>query len=1012
MKQIKNIFLAILAVVGMTSCQDDLLPDFNGVDVNRPVSVNLSLALPRSPEIVVTRADNSQSDISNGVRLYIFNGEKFLSTYDIPQTDLTNTSTDNSGRHYTAENVALYVGTQMVYAVANVSGTGYFDDPTNLLSTLENAARKGRTTFLQTFYTSYCSNSNAYPQFASESIPLSGMGEITVDAKGQTDDVIKLKRLVAQVKFEITTEYNSENKTVTFTPQNFAFYNLPKQAYMFGGQDQSILAEEDNFYNSAPATVGTSSGGKITFDEYVPENIQVKKENSTIASYDDREKFEGTGNEKNWIAAPDQGMYVVITGQCSVMEDGALLQSGQVKYTIHLGDFSTNDKLDNFSIERNNIYTYRVSVQGMDNIKVEATTEQLDGGSQPGAEGDVIELDAASEMFNLDSHYEQVYVEYSLNDIADNIEMGEGTTEEDLKNRIANNFILSIHTPLNTKAISDELITPYNANVTEEVGMKGIDYKWIEFYPQEGKTISPYPGRSNEKLLSPWQVCQKLGEAVYQIKKGEKPDVDGLTLHVDGNRYYARFTIFVDEYFYQKDLSGKVVAWETYTNAEPRTMLIASDMHISKDLNSTYSTALTYIRQVSIETFYNPDASGYYNAMGIETYNEDGAITGFGTPHSVFTGFTNEDESKGRANTLVNICGTEEIDNQNVGWEKFIQWNKIGYLKGNMNKENGNRPGYNTSQSAYYACLSRNRDLNGNGKIEDNEVRWYLPAVSQYLRMGIGANALSEDARPYTGDKQSITSADYDAKPMMADKLINEGALYYMSNVSQGATSGFYWAVEVGSYGSPSASEKAQIRCVRNLPSKNVVPIGDEDAPVGREAWAGPVYDELKHLSSGNGIFVFGDRLIASLFRDQSEPMEGSYRVHTELDDENNLPEAFVVSKNYVDGTHSINNPCDPSTDPCRNYSEDNSNGRKGMWRTPNLSELMVMAMEADDLDLLPYNSGNASSLTLCSTKFSNQSVRQHFYFNGRFITTSTEATAGRVRCVRDATSAEIAEVQ
>ena len=32
-------------------------------------------------------------------------------------------------------------------------------------------------------------------------MPLSGVGDVTVDASGDTDDIVRMKRLVAQVKF-------------------------------------------------------------------------------------------------------------------------------------------------------------------------------------------------------------------------------------------------------------------------------------------------------------------------------------------------------------------------------------------------------------------------------------------------------------------------------------------------------------------------------------------------------------------------------------------------------------------------------------------------------------------------------------------------------------------------------------------------------------------------------------------------------------------------------------------
>lgn len=1017
--QIKFLIAAVLCVMGMTACQDDLIGQGSGADGKSPVHVNLSFALPQSSEIAVTRADNSLSRINNGIQLFIFDGNEFMSSQYIPQSNLTTTGTDDTGRHYTADNVTLYRGTQTVYAVANLSGTAYFEEnSTEIIAELETAAAHGEEAFLSTLYTlnTRYRDNNACPSFSTTYVPLSGVGTVTVSGN-TVSGIITMKRLVAQVKFVVKTSYSSRNKTVTFTPSTYAFHNIPIQAYILGGTGQARLTGETVYYDADAVTTGViGEDGTVEFSCFVPESLLDAKNSGTgIHDYYDRDKFTGTGNAKNWINAPDNGMYVVLSGQCAETQNGSLVKSGQVEYTIHLGDFS-NRQYDNFSIERNTIYTYTVSVEGMEQIKVEAQTDQLDGGDNPGAEGDVIELTTASKMFNLDAHYEQVYVEYNLSDIADNIVMGEGTDDNDLKDRIARNFILSIHTPLNTRAVTEELVTPYNSTSTEEEGMAGIDYKWVEFYSQERKTVqykvSAYPGRNSPSLLSPWEVCQKLGDAVYKIKKGENPSGSGLVISQSGGDYYAAFTIFIDEYFYQKDLAGNVVAWETYANAEPRTLLIASAMAISEDLNSTYSTALTYLSQRAMETFYNSEASSYYNAMGIEVYNENGTITGFGTPHSRFDRSDNTDESMGRDNTLINICGTVNINSQRVDWSDFIDWTHIGYTDSNTG-EDGNIPGYYNSNSAVWACLSRNRDLNGNTKIDDDEVRWYLPALSQYLRMGIGYRALSEDARPYTGIKSRITSAQYETEPLPID-LVNDGALYYMSNVTNGNTNfGYYWAVEVGSYGSPNASTRAQVRCVRNLPSKRLVPEnGDNEPPVGRDAWAGPVYDRLKTLRSGNKMFEFGDRLIPALFRLSSatDPMEGSYAEHTEEDDINNLPQGFVVSEDYISRseTYSMDDVCDPDKDPCATYSERHDESDKGYWRTPNLNELMVMSTQADALNLAGYDYGAETSLTVCSTKFSNSRVRKHFYFNGNFVTTSNAGTRGIVRCVRDATQAEL----
>ncbi|MBM6720071.1 hypothetical protein H6B13_10545 [Bacteroides gallinaceum] len=755
-------------------------------------------------------------------------------------------------------------------------------------------------------------------------------------------------------------------------------------------------------------------------------------------------------------------MYVVLRGTYSETETGSdsdgneintLKKYGNVSYTIHLGDFSAN-KFDNYAVERNNIYTYTVTVHGVDKIKVEAETET--GDYQNGAEGDIIELDEASQVFNLDSHYEQVYVDFNLNHVVNLIKSaveedeqnGEELEDERLRELIGGNFMLSFRTPFNNE---DKVVRPYydpehpDYSDDESACMSGIDYKWVEFLPQnDASVISYYPSNRNS-LLNAWEVCHKMGDIVYQLyKNGAVSDSQGLIISDDNE---VRFTVFVNEYFYERDLAGNKVGWKSFTNQEDRVMLIASDMKISSDLNSTYSTALTYISQASIETFYNSDDD---NAMGIETYNENGNLGGFGSIYPIGsyqqwideywnngywiqghyeTVYTYADFwTNGRANTICNISDqfgrTEEDDVKlpdRLRWNQTgggyggpnIHWDEIGYTEDNS--ITGNKPlegGINGRYvRAYNACLTRNRDLDGDGYIDENELRWYLPAISQYLRIGIGSRALSSDARLYTGDKEQMTYGNY--------PIVDDGALYWASNESRNQ----YWAVEMGAYGTFGRTD-AQVRCVRNLPRRDLVP-SSGDAPVGDEALADPIYGWVKTINNGdNYLFDFGDQLVPSIFRPSSQPQQRPYVSHNEDDEANNLPEAFVVAKRYVGEERGnfwrviqfedLGVVYDLNTDPCNRYSEgDDAVG----WRTPNLSELMVMAQAQatnDGIDIL-RSDGN----TYCSTQFSNSGVRRGFVYNGNLVTARHPVDSsgaedsgesyfyGYIRCVRDATIEE-----
>ena len=50
------------------------------------------------------------------------------------------------------------------------------------------------------------------------------------------------------------------------------------------------------------------------------------------------------------------------------------------------------------------------------------------------------------------------------------------------------------------------------------------------------------------------------------------PSVAGLIIEQEGEDCVARFTIFVNEYFYKTKLDGTTVAWGDLTGREPRTM--------------------------------------------------------------------------------------------------------------------------------------------------------------------------------------------------------------------------------------------------------------------------------------------------------------------------------------------------------------------------------------------------------------------------------------------------------
>ena len=129
MKKIRYIILLALCAISMSACQDDLVENASvgGADVNKPVKVDLKIGIPKSMEVEVTRADNSYSGMY-GVRLYVFSGNNLLGDPQqiLEDNNLIKGSISDQGQYYTATDITLYEGTQTVYAIGNITRTGYW----------------------------------------------------------------------------------------------------------------------------------------------------------------------------------------------------------------------------------------------------------------------------------------------------------------------------------------------------------------------------------------------------------------------------------------------------------------------------------------------------------------------------------------------------------------------------------------------------------------------------------------------------------------------------------------------------------------------------------------------------------------------------------------------------------------------------------------------------------------------------------------------------------------------
>lgn len=1110
MKKIANIYLKLvtvcLCVLTLTACAEDEISGAINVVEGKPVTVSFDFSAAQGKDIVVTRADNRYSTLSS-LAIFVYSGDGSIFQHLVTTSNSSlilsrNSTSDADGVRYTVK-FETTSGIKKLLAVANTSTTasdgGYWES----LRTIAEAAQNGNLTFDELKSSLISLRSSLYTGremqpiqiTSSDQMLISGWNESVVfntDGSvvnygtnvGNKDVILRLERSMARITFNIPyKEYVQGRLNKIFTPTSYRVYNVPVKSYL--ANTGQITDDDFGFVNYTEVNVDPVNEGNYSFSFYMPENVYdvvTGDENGKpISIYHDRDTWYYTNNvgaspedkieNDLWAFAPQYSTFVVIKGtyeQSGGVDALDKEYTGSVEYVVHLGDFSPTGNVGNYSVERNCSYTYTVKVEDVDRIVVEA--EKEDGNYQEGSEGSIYDYTQSNYAYILDAHYEQVYLEYNLSNIAKAVQETEEYKAGNIDQAIADALVLtiqseamdyehtetadepySVHNKQGTlkpyqiyvDANGDEALAQQNKSKvldghTNKDGKSGFDYKWVEFWPQfrsryGNAELAKYPGVSDwsrdnvegfknqnvyggevsedsERLMDVYDVIVEMGKAVRQICDGDEPNAlksnandeptNGEIIVSDIGRgdqheYVASFTAFVNEnYYYRHPLTGEQIkSWSLFTNKMPREMIVAMNTSVSADGNSSYSELYSYISQLSIQTFYNSRKAEALNGFGIETYNETPLYT-FG--NNSFNG----DKSNGRSNqlSLLNMGGyyppmwNTYITYSNNGWFSSVTSERVAHkLTDNAYSNNSNY------RKAAYACMSRNRDLNGNEQIDENEVRWYLASVNEYIRMSIGADAISNAAQLYTGDKNDMSSIQNSPYPYPMN-YISDGSLYFTSSASSERV---YWAVERGSYGYENdtwtGGERTAkpIRCIRLLPGTN------DEHDISTISGINSDATYVAERSGDNVLLRFKDRLVDGLYRERVAALDP----HNEDDPANSFYDGIVVSKDYVEGTFPLKQIIHKESeyqhgetweDPCAGYTEDGY-----IWRVPNLVEFSAMNAER-----LLY-SGVA-----CGTQFSNDGVRLGFITaeqdNNIYImatgggTDETLTSGYKVRCVRD----------
>lgn len=929
----KLAYLLMGVALLLSSCSEDIFP--GGSESNEDVTISLAYSDVSPRDIVVnSRATPEEERHLNNLYIYIFDGNGNLKGYKGITSGLNQNT--NNNKTATVSGIKTRSGESYIYAVANYNNGRYpltvsegnVEEGKLPINLDEDRARAGEYPFTLNDLKALKFQRNVDDQISiTDEFLMSGAVNsgkaVNINTAGNitSDDIngnaIRLSRIVSKVKFTIK-EYTGDGVKRSFKLANYDIMNIAKNGTLIGSNDSNAKKQISNTTDVSSITgltLGVNDVDKTTgaeyFEAYLPENLQDAKQSVT-----DQAKREDDNmlNSKEFTNAPKYGTYVVLKGKYEETKNGST-KTADVTYYVHLGDCSVNP--NDYNVERNCKYTFNITVAGVEKIIVEAKKE---GNEQPGAEGVVLKYGNTGKDLTLDSHYEYMVMRFY---------------KEDIKNLKDNElgyyyqvYALGKKTkPINVKDEANPM--------TEEHKQKlnGVDTKWIEFAITGRNSSKSSYGSENDGRGTP---CDYPGKSsTMDIETFLKK----LYVNADNSRFwtngkYIDATCFVSENYYSN------LTWDKYVNnVDKRAFYVANHVWVSEDTRSVYAEAQYGLTQHNIQTFYDVKQAGKVTAYGCETINDEEG-KGFSDDGRTSTNdnwhpyqSNGSDTWDGRANMKQDLSG--------------LTWDNL-----------------KSNKSLVKACMSRNRDLNGNGTIEDNEIRWYAPAVNQYIGLWIGEEVISTEAKLFN-KKTTTLSKDNDPGCRM---------LYYTS------TSGIntYFSEEGMATNNHDSRWKATlIRCVRNLQSN------DNDKGYAKSPtkfWTTSNSDkdvELDKVDS-RALIVGGssNELIGHTERSDINKPAKSFRIADKTYPASNSYSASM--QNVVDGKFICNG----------NYYQNDYK-----WRVPNQREMSVMYLIDPSLIYFTY----------CRTKFSNTNFRKSWTYTDVFTmaTNWSDYSSGKVRCIK-----------
>lgn len=700
------------------------------------------------------------------------------------------------------------------------------------------------------------------------------------------------------------------------------------------------------------------------------------------------------------------------------------------------GNTGTAHKANDFNSRRNIKYTYNVVIRGAEEIVIEANSTDLDDELfNHGTEGTVIDVNGG-QLIDLDAHYGVFNITLTRDELAHShfvIEspngywstVGKSIGEDGYPDPWTEDF--------------QHIRVAYNEAGTQQLRngqpvTKLVSYSKTYDHDCPAGTVISEIDEASHTLIPVHHEKKQIQDAnhtvplydMYCLGKeygGEYNATTNPNGYTDENKDEPLvFTVFVNEFYYYypggtisktekygndgyvtsgTETQRDYTLWHDFANyTKGRSYMLLTDFRDSKDNESHHLLVKIHVHQRAIQTFYDQKLN--QSVVGLEQINEH--------HYKNLSGYYWRDNRGKNGNT--------DMRNDVGGWYRTNYWlsrpttfesKKVNEWNTHVDQETvqGSNDGHTypifaskSVQTQFGAAASydykrgfgtdnhnyeiidvaatRNRDLNRDGEITSDEVRWFAPSTFEYVTFAVGAGALQTplfDKTQFDPNKTYWNANDNGHWSTNFKKVYYNGVFHFLGTDSwylvseEGASIGqadYENNVAMGPNWATGLHTQyaGEVRCARYM-----------GVPNGDKGYDGLTLPDPASYNPVNNVFTTTN----FSYQLRRKPTSGSLPFHDNLNVGNNgynsFADYFQMASADAGPGQQIRRSADGlypqevlakminDNDFCRNY-EDPEFGGRGTWRTPNQVELALMLTLTDDSEFRISNTAGGTSAT------------------------------------------------